>query len=251
MSPERARELTPSVEGIELAKQQQLTRILEAGLVMIPKIPVPPPRQQVAHVITHAVQQVSDGQIASFARALGVSRKMVIGWANGANLPNLEQLLRFCCLLDLSLSDVLLSETSTLRPHLTTSILLDVAKRPFKSPISVSLRDTLEEILSGEEEPVPSMKEVARRLGYHPQSLARRHREVCHAISARYQAYLHKRREERLQRQRDEIRQATLKVAASGQSLRRKHVAAHLSKPGNFRDPEMRAVLREILLELP
>lgn len=52
-----------------------------------------------------------------------------------------------------------------------------------------ALQQTLLAILTGREEPPPSMLEVGRRLGYTSSNLYARFPELCRAISKRYQAY--------------------------------------------------------------
>src|SRR6266704_1417180 len=83
---------------------------------------------------------------------------------------------------------------------------------PTKSPLSLwSQLEALGEkqepprIYAGEvseasEYPPPSMRDVGKRLGYHPPHLAKRFPDLCRMISERYLAYRTEQKRQRLQK---------------------------------------------------
>src|SRR5258708_37813348 len=78
-------------------------------------------------------------------------------------------------------------------PELTRAIVVQHQKYGFNSKKRLSadaLRQALETILASDEEPPPSILEVALRLGYRSVSaLYSRFPELTHAIVAKYQSY--------------------------------------------------------------
>jgi len=74
----------------------------------------------------------------------------------------------------------------------------------------------LEDIMVGDEDP-PSMREVAKRLGYSVQVLKRRLPEMCRAISERYSAFHRCRRDETVRLKCDEVRNTVIKLFEQGE----------------------------------
>jgi len=78
------------------------------------------------------------------------------------------------------------------------------------------VQQALENILAANEYPPPSLPEVAKLLGHDSRVLSKWHRTLCQAISARYKEYVRQRTAARMQRYREELREAALELHAKG-----------------------------------
>lgn len=240
------------LEETELIWQQWVTQSLGAVLSTFPVVTVPPTRERLSQVVTHVVQQVTDGNASAFARALNTSRNKIDHWRHGERIPEMDILLRLCYRLSLSLSDLLICPIEALQPDLRESIhpaLFTPRKRVAINKEQLS--QSLEQAMTSDEFPPPSLKEVGQRLGGHQQTtLYKIHRTACHAIAERYTHYRRELREKRLQGYRDEIRRIGRSLQAQGISLTQKHIAPYLVQPAMLRDPKVRELLREVCHEL-
>jgi AcrR family transcriptional regulator/predicted DNA-binding transcriptional regulator AlpA/transcriptional regulator with XRE-family HTH domain len=99
------------------------------------------------------------------------------------------------------------------------------------------------------EEPV-SLSEAARQLGVTTISLRKRFPELSRSISRRYMDHRRERRCKRIQRIREEIRQAALLLHAQGIYPNTTRVGEMIGVPARFRMPEAREALRDVLTEL-
>lgn len=240
----------------ELMWQQWVSRAWADLLARIPTISSPPKREQVNEVIVSAVNRVTNGNIAAFARALGISKNMVAHWYHGGRIPEVTQLLRFCYRLNISLCEVLCDNLETPWPRLRdeTSLKPSPAKRRKKTEINrAHIYQVLEDSVTSDEQPPPPLAEVARRLGFgysEIRYLYECHRDACFVISARHLMYRQQRREARMQGYREEIKQIALQLQTQGVSLTQKHIAPHMAQPGILRDPKVRELLWEVCREL-
>ncbi|HEU5382243.1 MAG TPA: TniQ family protein [Ktedonobacteraceae bacterium] len=238
----------------ELVWQRWICATLGDLLACAPKITVFPARKRVTDTLHFLVQRVSQGSPTAFEQALGLSGRLVAHWLKERKLPRIDGLLRICYALDLSLSEFLLSDLETLQPCLLSK---RVQQRPDrKVRLSVpgfrlsQMQQALENALERDEQPPPTVVGIARRFGHDSHTLYERWPEHCHVIAARYSAYLSRRKAERMQRLRAEIRGAALQLHAEGKPINRNHISSLLQKPGNLRSPEVRRFVEEIRQEL-
>ena len=112
------------------------------------------------------------------------------------------------------------------------------------------LRCELETVLSSDEYPPPSLKEVARRLECSPQTFYNNFPEISHVIAQRYTSYLSDRHAKFIAAQVQEVR--TCAVLLHNQQIEPtvRRVAEKLSKPGAIRNKEIRAALNQVRQEL-
>jgi hypothetical protein len=121
--------------------------------------------------------------------------------------------------------------------------------RRYKEVTNISeLQKALEAFLAAEE-PI-SQSEAARRLGVSIASLRQRFPELSRSISRRYMDHGRERRHTRIQRIREEIRQAALLLHSQGIRPNKTRVGAAIGVPARFRMPEAREALREVMNEL-
>ena len=112
------------------------------------------------------------------------------------------------------------------------------------------IQKMLETIMVDDENPPPSMREVARRLGYSVQVLCRHFPEMCRAISVRYSAYRTHRRDETVRRIGGEVRSAVLRLHTQGEYPSQRKVRSLLGKPHDMLRKEVHKIWRETLREL-
>jgi transcriptional regulator with XRE-family HTH domain len=224
---------------------------LGALLVATPPT-VPPRRERIARVIAHCAAQT--GSTDAFARAMHLGAGTVHQWRQGRHLPQLATLLSLCYRLDTPLLDLLLDDPIRVDPvpkHPPPPQDAPGARRAARKPFDAArLRDALSEVLRSPDEPPPSMRQVARRLGYAHADLHHHLPELCRAISARYLADRHRAAAQRIQRLRGEVRRATVQLHGQGAYPSSVRVAQLLTRPSHFRHPIANAAWHAALRDL-
>ena len=234
-----------------LVWQQWVTQSLGSLLVRAPTVVASPIKNQVITVLRRCVQQISGSNARVFGQLLGVSRIMVTHWLREDKIPQIEVLLRISYVVGIQLDKLVLGDAETLQMSLRDAPTQKPHKKRGQRPLNVEpVRQALEDVLTGNEYPPPSLFEVSRRLGHTFRTLYKCHHTACLEIKSRYRAYLQAQRTERIQRQREEIRQIALHLHAESISLTQQHIAQHLATPGILRDPKMRDAIEEIRREL-
>ena len=119
-------------------------------------------------------------------------------------------------------------------------------KRRFRKFETERLRCALEGVLQEEENPPPSMREVAKRLQYDSSHMYKHFPELCRAIAARYRAHQKEQRRQRLQRICDEVKQTARTLQAQGLIPSERQVGKSLQPRGVLKEDEVRAALYSI-----
>jgi hypothetical protein len=172
------------------------------------------------------VEQAAQGRKGALARILGVEEQKVFIWYSGKSIPVFAELLRLCYRLAISPLDLLTAKEIVINADriipASDPWWLSKELRPPRKRFDLQiLRRELEAILEEQQEPFPSLQEVARRLGTGISTMRRHCPELCSKIVARYGAYPSQYR-----------------------------VASRLARKGCFRDSEVREVWRQVLREL-
>ncbi|MBV9279856.1 MAG: TniQ family protein [Chloroflexi bacterium] len=144
-----------------------------------------------------------------FAQAVGVHANQIWRWRKGRTLPTIGLLLRVCHALGVSLTELLLSDTSALNEEVHPVVMVTRQRKPRLAPASYHpdrLRQGVETLVADDASPPLSVAETARRLGCTSAVLSRLCPDVYQTIADRYQAYRAQRREERLQQLTADIR---------------------------------------------
>jgi transcriptional regulator with XRE-family HTH domain len=238
-----------------LVKRQQWV-IMNVGALLAhsPTVMVSPSRKRVQEALPAIIQQVTQGNISAFARTLNMPQGLVSHWVNGRKLPQLEILLHICSVVDLSLEALLLHDPGSLRPRLRAADEPPMYELRSKwSHVRVSMgqvRQALEKILTANDNPPPTLTQVAQRLGLGTPVLYKCHPEACYAISARYKEYAQQRTATRVQQYRVELREAARRLYEKGVSPTRGRIEPLLRSPGILRDPKVRQLLVEVCREI-
>ncbi len=213
-----------------------------------------PSRTRVAEALSICVHQSHGKSVSEFAHELGVTRATAQHWFSHQKLPQMDMLLRICSVLGISLCEFLLNDLTTLCPRIhegaSKKRLTPLSKWKAKPLDQEQTRQMLLDILVEKVEPPPSVKQVARQLGYDPHVLYKCDKATCRAISARYLEYVRQQREERVQRLREEVQLLAKQLYAEGKSLSKHHLQQVLQKRGYLRSPELREAFEEVRREL-
>lgn len=129
------------------------------------RLPTPPKAEDTTRILIECIKRLAEGKGKAFARLVGVETAVVYMWQSGKNIPRLEHLLKISSTLGVSLADLLtgrlFSDESNLITKLNQLILRNLAKSTHDTD---KVRQAISEML--EENPAPSLQEVAERLGY-------------------------------------------------------------------------------------
>lgn len=220
-----------------------------------PGLPVLPHQEVIAATITAHVQGAMEGNFSAFARQLQVHRRTAWEWGQGQQLPQLDALLQICFYFGTSpvhffMGDAL--EAALLQKHVPgEKPISEKPKRRFRKFEAEKLQSALEAVLRDEENPPPSMREAAQRLGYDSSHLYRHFPDLCRAIAARYRAYQKELRRQRLQRICNEVQQTAHTLSAQGCFPSERQVGKRLRVRGVLKEVEVRTALYSIRREVP
>ena len=157
-----------------------------------PSVAIPPEREHISLAIKSLSEQITQGNISFLAHRLGMTEGTMQMWQRGAEIPQLGQLLQLSFCAGLSLFQFLTMETASSLVFCTTSANGDspiIERGRHKRLNPDELQGLLENVLL--EDPPPSLKEVALRLGYRSSDhLSRRFPDLRRAINERYKQWI-------------------------------------------------------------
>ena len=224
-------------------------------LALAPTLTNMPSRARIDEGLPALLEQISEGRKMTFARLIGLSDKMVGSWFYLQQLPSVENLLRTCFAVNLSLQDFLLGKqqiSCALRSE-GTPYLWDRSNRRSIQGFwkSNQVRERLEAVAMSEEIPPPSLKAVARQLGGgDPYYLKKYHPVPCQTISDRYAAYMNTKKLMTEQRYCNEVQNAVRRLIEQNIPPTGRNVALVLSKPGILRSAAVREARRAAIWEM-
>lgn len=240
-----------TVDSDELEWQFWVTRNVGELLAYTPNLSEPPERVGIAHSLSICIAQTTEGNITEFARRLGLLKSAVSQWCSGKSIPQLSVILKVCRALDVTLVDFLtnLKFSDRIKIFSTTSVNSQHESQKIKSQFETAhLQNVLQVVLT--EEPPPTMKAVAQRLGYSVRSIRRRFPILCSAVSVRYLNHRDKVRAAKVEQCCQEVRQVAIILYNQGIEPTRSYVTQHLKKPAYFREPVVTAALTKVRQEL-
>jgi DNA-binding XRE family transcriptional regulator len=247
-----------SVNNLEIFPEGELEALVWIAnsvgdlLASTPHLASPITKESLAIAFKVHVNLVSNGNVAEFARQLQLPKNTVWLWCNGRNLPQLDTWVQICYRLNRSLMEFITQE-----PEQDIYVTAAKAATHLQSKPKAEARmfDTdhiekqLETIFLNHECPPPPMKEVAKRLGIHRETIFRLFPTMCRAISAKYNNFQKNRHCQAIQQSREEVRQAILKLCREGVYPSEGRVAQLISRPGYLRYKQVRAAIEETKLE--
>jgi hypothetical protein len=215
-------------------------------LALTPSLDRPVDRGRVRAGVDTCVTALADGNLEAFARLLGLHPETIRQWHTGG-VPRLDSLLELTSHLGISPRQFL---TGDLREVRAWGPAPDCPRRTGSadrlSPRRVGfdtarVKRALEAALASDEDPPPSLSEVARRLGISsPEGFYPRFPELTRAVAARSSAARRVRTLQRRDALREEVGQVVATLHADGQYPSCNVVRARLSHPAAFRNPVVR-----------
>jgi transcriptional regulator with XRE-family HTH domain len=213
-----------------------------------------PAKENIAKSFSLVIDMVTYGNAAEFARLMGIPKNTIWMWQKKKALPLIDMLLKICYRLEISLLDFLNAE------QLCTKSLIKISHRHLK-PSRISrtspklfdpnqVQDFLLTILASEEDPPPTMKEVAIRIGYDRRTIFNHFPDLCRSISSKCRIYnkaCHIRKIEQLCK---EVQEIVFKLHHQGEYPTEARVSELMSNPGYFRYNQIRTQLDKTRREL-
>jgi hypothetical protein len=221
-------------------------------LALAPTLTKIPNRARIHESLTAVLDQMSQGKKMTFARLVGLSEKMVGDWFYLQQLPSVENLLRVCFAVNLSLQDFLLGQQiiCSLRSEGTQDLWGRSSRQSARGFWKTAqVREMLEKIAMSEQIPPPSLKAVARSLGGDPHCLKIYHPIPCQAISDRYATYMRTKKLRTEQQHCNEVQDAVHRLIEQNIPPTGRNVGLLLSKPGILRSSVVREARRAAIRE--
>lgn len=223
-------------------------------LALVPTLIDVPNRARIDEGLPALLEQISQGRKMTFARLVGFSDKMIGSWFYLQQLPSVENLLRMCFSVNLSLDDFLLGKqqlTCSLRSEETPYLWPRRSRRSAQGFWkSAQVCERLEEIAMSEEAPPPSLKTVASLLGGGDSYYLKKYHPIpCQTISDRYVAYMSMKKLATEQQHCEEVQAAVRQLIEQNIPPTGRNVALVLSKPGILRSSVVREARRATIRE--
>jgi len=234
-------------------KRQQWTRdMLDELFTVMPHVSELSYREGFVATITAYITDTMGGNISASARQFHMHPRTLREWLHEQSIPQLQNLLHVCSHLGISLLSLLTGEAVevvvTQSHGLQENFTGEKPKKVFRKFDVERLQCALEETLRNPEYPPPSMRNVAKDLGYDQAHLSKRFPELCRAISQRYLTYLADQSQQRVQKTREKVRQTMYALHAQGHYPSSEQVKKLLG--GVLKEPEMYTTWQETLKEL-
>ncbi len=192
------------------------------------------------------------GGARQLARIVGLPSAIPSHWINGESVPSFKCLLELCYVLSISPIQLILSSQEDLIRHLQSK---EVRRHPSPDRLlynqvnderSLELINT---VLNGDEAPL-GVRQVERQLGLGGVTLINHFPNQCALVTAKYLAYRTERARQRVERDCEEVRQATIALHEQGINPSKYHLAKRLSDPNLMRRPECREIWHKTRREL-
>lgn len=200
-----------------------------------------PTASRVAEIISAFGKKYHEGNFHAFARWLGVNSRNVLSWARGSKVPKLRSLLHTCYRLNISVVefltgiDVVNGHESKGERARAWNIKEGDGKRVDRDKV----RRKLKLILSKDEYPPPTMKEVSEQFDVSYRRLYYLFPELCQAISARHSAYRQECKSRNVNTACEEIVRLVLLLHAEGIEPNQGQIARLMNKGAYIREEKV------------
>ena len=206
-------------------------------------------RNLVSNSFNLCINQVTQGNIADFAKIFQIPKNTVWMWSKGKSIPQIDTLLSISYHLNLSVIEFLAIDKS----HLICSRLINYDEvfhrhlaRSSKNKAKIDSQFVDKYLLDIliDKTRTPPVTEIANELGYDRRVLTRKFPELCQKISQRYIANKKQYSQEKIKSYCLEVEAIAKKLYLQGIYPSEMSVSQHLDKPGYFRYKEVRNVLK-------
>jgi DNA-binding Xre family transcriptional regulator len=175
------------ITAAEISQQLQIQHCVGELIANANSVAAPPSSQVLVSNLVKLIEKNADGSINRFSNIVGIWSGTIRRLLVEETMLTLGNLCQLCSRLDISPLDLLAgqyNEEDTKRRNVIfkEDVPLLRVTVPW-SELEHELRATLQE------EPPPSMEEVARRMGYYPPKVKRHFPQLCEQIIFRYREY--------------------------------------------------------------
>jgi hypothetical protein len=212
----------------ELEQQIWIGKSIEELIIAARRLPSPP-KERTAQSISLCVNQASDGVMNRFARLIGKRKNTVWGWQHGQTQIPIDDLLRICNRVGISLVDFLYADAFVLDDIdlIQTPTAVSGVKAIGRSPRHLDPKATKDALLTILDQQTPiSMKEVATRIDLNKRLLYKRFPDLCKAISMRHKEHRRKEQQRAHMVMADKVNKTRTGLHNIGLYLSRRRIAA-------------------------
>jgi len=210
-------------------------------------------KDKISKTLRMYVEHLTEGNIAEFARRVQVPKNTLWLWCKGNNRPTFTKLIEVCFRLEISLSNFLIGDISLEQYQEIKLLPLEKqsVSRANAKPLDLQeIKLHLEGVLSSNEQPYPSLEQVARTLGRDRRTIVKHLPELCHAIAAKYLNQRQASKLEAIAHCCQEVRQAVLELYEKGVYPSEGRLAELLTRPSFLRYKEVREAFWEARQEV-
>lgn len=206
--------------------------------------------KKVSESLKKLIKEVTDGNVAEFARLMSIPKVTMWDWAKGERLPSLEGLLRICFQLELPIENLLINGKGMFdcaqgkaREKILPQSTITIGKRRKINP------ELLQKRLEGyiESDEILSLSEISKRIGYDRKVLYRHCPEQCKRIVESYKKYCEKQSLERKETVASRVQVAVEELIRNDIYPSRRSVEKRLGKSAVLREKYIQKVWKEII----
>jgi transcriptional regulator with XRE-family HTH domain len=152
-----------------------------------PQPPEFPKKTRIATAVYECISRFAGGRVSRLAELVNMPSKTVSNWRSGYNVPQLDFLLRFCHILNIRLTQLLVDISLPLGRDSTSALgggRVSVGFQKFIPFDQDKIVEVLESALT--DDPVPSLREISKRCTMNCKKLQAHFPLLCQAIIERY-----------------------------------------------------------------
>jgi AraC-like DNA-binding protein len=177
------------IKGNDFQYEKWISQQMGLLIAAAPSQRTDPPRDRIRQFIPTCIQQTTGGNMTTFAEILGIDRFLVYAWIR-KHLPPTDHLLKICHRFGVSFFDLVTK--GDVAPELELNEQLRMLTHNRSTSVCRSTDLTrLGLLVAIEEDPPPTLKQVADRLGYKlPRSLYIRFPDLTKRLTARRRKFV-------------------------------------------------------------
>ncbi|PEX11646.1 hypothetical protein CN451_08225 [Priestia megaterium] len=202
--------------------------------------------QKVSWALEYIMKEVSQGNIANFARLTNIPKVTMWDWIRGERLPDLNRLLSICYQLNLSIKQLLLEPRNFKKEEMINynKPVIAISEQRKRRDIDVEkFKKRLMDFLTSRN-PI-SLSQVAKEMGYDRKVLYKHFPEECKKIVERFNRSCNSQAELRQDKISLQVKEAISKLKGEGIYPSRRKVEELLGKPGLLREQRIKQLWKE------
>lgn len=237
---------SPSDEELQWRKfvGKSIGQLLE----ITPDLINPPDGEMLIKNLNSLLKVCTDGNITVFAKMLNISKVSLWSWCHGENRLSMEGLLHICYSTQIPLLDLITKEICENKNYMLLHRENKKASGcPRRAVNHLEMKESLRGFLLNEESPPPSMREVARRLGYDKRLLYNHCPDLCKEISSRYLRERAVLKDQRINNACSLVQKVSLELIQKGIYPSRRKVEERIEPRGILREKVVQDVWHAII----